>query len=343
MALRTAAVRPAVRDRLARLTFRPVWVVFGAVAVVHLLGVSVPVTARYGAFLATVVLLGLPHGALDHLTLVRARGERATPRSIGRFSARYLGVGAAYAGAWLLAPSISFLSFVLLTWYHWGQGDRAHLTVLADAEHVAGRIGRLTVAVRGGLPMLVPLVAFPERYRSVLATVVGLFDASGSRWGDPLFRADVRLALGLGFGLLTALTLLAGLQEAGDTDAWRLDVAETALLWAFFLAVPPVLAIGLYFALWHSLRHLVRLAALDETATDAIERGADLRAVLRLARDATPMTVSALALFGSLALAVPNEPGTLVDFGGVYLVLLAVLTLPHVLVVRHLDRLQGVV
>jgi Brp/Blh family beta-carotene 15,15'-monooxygenase len=324
-------------------TFRPIWAVLGAVAAVHLLGVRLPRTAQYGVLLATVLLLGLPHGALDHLTLPRARGESLTLRGLVAFCGWYLFLAVAYAAAWLIAPTASFLGFVVLTWFHWGQGDRAHLAVVTDAPYVEHPwIGRLTLIVRGGLPMVVPLLSFPDEYESVARIAVGLFDPSGGTWLAPLFEPTTRLALGVGFALLTLVTLAWGYCVAPDSPAWRLDTVETGLLWVFFLAVPPILAIGLYFALWHSLRHLARLVAIDDGAASALAAGSTVAVLVRVSRDALPMTVGALVLFGGIAAFVPNEPGSVAAVGGVYLVLLAVLTLPHTVVVIALDRIQGI-
>jgi hypothetical protein len=64
--------------------------------------------------------------------------------------------------------------------------------------------------------------------------------------------------------------------------------------------------------------------------------------VSRLARDAVPLTLGAVAILAALVAVVPNRPGTVPEFAGVYLVLLAALTLPHVVVVSLLDRRQGV-
>jgi len=334
-----AVPEPRVRERLAGATLRPVWLVLGAVAVAHLLGLGLPVAARYGLLLATLLVLGLPHGAVDHLTIPRARGEPLRLRWFAIFCTLYLAVAAAYAVGWFLAPTVSFLAFVGLTVFHWGQGDRAHLAIVVDADHVRGWVGRASILVRGGLPMLVPLLAFPERYREVLVATVSLFGRAGE-WVDPLFASGTRLAVGIGFAVLTLTTLAAGYRVVGPTAGWRIDAAETLLLWAYFQVVPPVLAIGLYFALWHSLRHLVRLLAIDETAVSALSSGADLQAVGRLARDAAPLTLGSLVLFAGLALTVPEPPGSITGLGGLYLVLLAVLTLPHVLVVSWLDRSQ---
>jgi len=337
-----ANVSGDVRDRLLAVTVRPIWYGLAAAAAVHLLGVRLPTDVQYGILLATVLLLGLPHGALDHLTLPRARGESLTVRRLAIFCGWYLLLAGVYWVAWIVAPTASFIGFIVLTWFHWGQGDRAHLALVTDAAHLDHPwVNRLTLLVRGGLPMLVPLLGFPDAYESVFSTVVGLFGSSGDSIA-PLFSSPARLALGVGFGLLTLSTLAWGYRVAGDQPAWRVDVVETALLWVFFLSVPPILAIGLYFVVWHSLRHLARLVVIDGTASSALARGSTTDVLVRVSTDALPMTVGALVLFGAIAVLVPNEPGTVADVGGVYLVLLAVLTFPHAVVVTVLDRIQGV-
>jgi Brp/Blh family beta-carotene 15,15'-monooxygenase len=101
-----------------------------------------------------------------------------------------------------------------------------------------------------------------------------------------------------------------------------------------------VLAVGLYFCLWHSVRHIARLVALDAPAASALATGRRWPAVRRFARDAAPLTAGALVVFAALYLAVPTD-GSLAGLVAVYLVLLAVLTLPHVVVVTRMDRVQG--
>jgi Brp/Blh family beta-carotene 15,15'-monooxygenase len=331
------------RRRLARWTFFPGWVAIGIVAVAHALGLTVPVTVRYAVLLVTLVVLGLPHGAADHHSLARALDVELTPRFLGRFCAGYLGLAACYTVVWFVAPAAAFVVFVALTWFHWGQGELYPLATLADGRHLQGPVVRtLTVVVRGGLPMLVPLLFFPERYETVARSVVSLFDPGRTAWLAPLFSADVRLAAGLAFAAVTVSTLSLGLLAAGFRRAWLLDAGETLLLWGFFAVVPPVLAIGVYFATWHSLRHVTRLVELDGVALAALDRGAVVRAAGRFTRDALPATIGALLLFGGLALTVPTAVAGPAEIGGLYLVLLAVLTLPHVVVVSWLDVRQGI-
>jgi len=333
--------RHAGARRLVRATFLPAWVCLGLVAFGHLAGLSLPVTIRYAVLLVTVVVLGLPHGAADHHSFARVFGRTLSVGLLARFCAAYLLLALLYAMGWFLAPTAAFCCFLGLTWFHWGQGDLYWLETLAD-DAPPRMLAAATVIVRGGLPMLVPLLFFPERYAAVVRTVVSLFGAGLSGWLTPLFGTDVRLGLGLVFGTVTVLTLVLRAHTAGLGRLWGVDAGETALLWVFFAVVPPVLAIGIYFAVWHSVRHITRLIALDDVSIAAIERGAIGYSVRRFVREALPATVGALVLFGGLALAVPTTPVGVDEIAGLYLVLLAVLTLPHVVVVSILDWQQGV-
>lgn len=310
---------------------------------VGLLGGSIPLAYQYLPLVASAILLGVPHGAVDHLVLPRSRGDPVTPRSLAFVGVLYLVVGGAYAALWFRAPVAAFVLFLLFTLLHWGQGDVYALVDLSGATHLQSPVLRASTAVvRGGLPMLVPLVAFPDQYRFVAGTLVGLFDPGGAAALEPAFLPTVRAGVAVGFGAIVAATLAAGYRRATAFRPWAVDAGETLLLVAYFALVPPVLAIGLYFPLWHSLRHVLRTMLVDDRAERALSEGATWRAFRRFARDAAPLTAAAFLVLGAIALTVPYAPATLPDVLGLYLVFIAVLTLPHVVVVSLLDREQGV-
>ncbi|MDY6818989.1 MAG: Brp/Blh family beta-carotene 15,15'-dioxygenase [Halobacteriales archaeon] len=336
-------IEPAIRRTLRRAVLRPEWALIAAVTVVFVIDPELSVVLRYGPLAASVVVFGLPHGAVDHLAVPRVRDDRPTLRAFAGVGVLYLLLGGAYTVVWFLAPTAAFVFFILLTWFHWGQGDLYAVAALGDADYLdtpATRWG--TILVRGGLPMLVPLIGAPERYRAVAELLIALFTPEGAAALGWVFRPDVRLALGIGFATLAVLSLGVGYYRGGGaTPAWRLDVGETVLLAGYFLVVPPVLAIGLYFCFWHSLRHIARLVLLDDRAVSTLRDRQVLPAVGRFIKDAAPLTAVSIGLLVGLALLVPNPRTDIQGFVGIYLVLIAVLTLPHVVIVSLMDEEQG--
>jgi len=329
------------RRNLVRWFVRPVWFVLGALAVVFIalrtLGLSVPPRYRYVPFLATLVVFGLPHGAVDHLVPSRLRDERPTLRAVAVVIVLYTFGVAVYAVAWFVAPTASFVFFILLTWLHWGQGDlHAALGLLGTRVDGAGRY--VTLAARGALPMLVPLVAFPEVYREVADATIGVFDDRGAEAVAHVFTLESRAVVAAVVVALCVGSVVATLLSSGR---WRTEAGELSLLVFYFSAVPPILAVGFYFALWHSTRHIGRLLALDPTARERVEEGDAVGALKKFAYDATPLTVGALVILVGLYF-VAQPPLTLEGIFATYLVLLAVLTLPHFCVVSLMDWVQRV-
>ncbi|WP_293032562.1 Brp/Blh family beta-carotene 15,15'-dioxygenase [Natronococcus sp.] len=303
---------------------------------------SIPLWAQLLPFAASVLVFGLPHGAVDHLVLPRAYGRPVTPRALAFVGGLYLTVGGLYAVVWWFAPAAAFAAFIGLTLVHWGQGDVYTLVAIAGADHLRTRAARaLTAFVRGGIPMLVPLVAFPAEYAFVAQALVGLFDPAAVAALEPAFAPETRLVVGVVLAASILGSLAIGFRAADDHGPWLLEAGETLGLVAYFAVVPPILAIGLYFPFWHSLRHILRAILLDESAGSRLARGPLAGAFGRFARDAAPLTAGALVLFVALALLVPTTPATVADLLGLYLVGIAVLTLPHVVVVVLLDRRIG--
>jgi Brp/Blh family beta-carotene 15,15'-monooxygenase len=337
-----------VRATLSATVVRPSWVALGAAVLLAPVLTDVPRAVVYAPFVLSAVLFGLPHGAVDHLVPARTVGG-GRRRSVMLVTLLYLVVGGVYLAWWFLDPVSAAVFFVLLTWFHWGQGDVYALLAFVDADHLPTRAERgLALVVRGGLPMVAPLAFHPAAYRRVVRAFVALFDGPVGAL-DPFFTPEARLVAGGGLLVLTLLAVVLGgwrVRTGASRRPWLVDGGELALLWLFFAALPPVLAVGLYFTLWHALRHIARLLLVDPPAVAALVAGDTGRALRRFARDAAPLTVVSLGLLGGLALVVPTSPAALADSPdgllALYLVGIAVLTLPHVVVVTWMDRVQGV-
>jgi Brp/Blh family beta-carotene 15,15'-monooxygenase len=307
-------------------------------ALIYVSSVGIPQGWQYLPFAASLLLLGLPHGAADHLVPGRLIWGNATVGSMLRVALLYVVLTGIYLGLWSVAPSLAFLLFVLLTWFHWGQCDLYTLQDFHGADGMNGLSKALAIAVRGGLPMLVPLLAFPEIYRSIGEATAGVFGGGMPGWP---FESEFRAAVALLLAML-AFSYFALRLRSGKPGALLPDVAEIVMLALYFSVVPPVLAIGLYFCLWHSLRHVGRLMLLNDAAANSLRRGRILPALGVFARDAAPLTMAALILLAGVYFAVPEDAGGPIGLLGVYLILLSVLTLPHTIIVTWMDRRQGV-
>lgn len=335
---------PPVRETVIRGVLRPAWLLLALLVVPFALGASVPLRLQALPLAASVLAVGLPHGAVDHLALPRVRDRHPTWTAIARVFVLYGVLGGAYASVWFVAPVWAFVLFIALTWFHWGQGDLYALRAFVDSAHVDGRLASaLVVVVRGGLPMLVPLVAFPDWYHRVADALVSLFVSGGLGRASWVFGATARTGIGAAFALVVLAHFALGYFRAGGASrGWRVDAFETLLLGTYFTVVPPLFAIGVYFCAWHSLRHVVRLVVLSADSRVSLRAGRLRPALASFAVEATPLTLGAVALLAVLALVVPQRPGATMDLVALYLVLIAVLTLPHVAVVTVMDRAQGV-
>jgi Brp/Blh family beta-carotene 15,15'-monooxygenase len=336
---------PSARARQVAETYsiRPGWLALTAVALVAVGLGEIPLAYQYAPLAVSVLLLGLPHGAVDHLVIARQRGERLTARWLAVVAGIYLVFGVAYGLVWFVFPVAAFVFFIFVTWFHWGQGELYPLLDIVGASYLrAPSQQALTVLVRGGAPMLVPLAAFPDQYEFVATSLTGLFDPGAAAALAPVFESGPRLAVGAVYGAAVLLTIALGYLRTDERGPWLVDAGEMGLLSAFFLLVPPILAVGIYFCFWHSLRHIVRTVLLDDVSATALDRSEGTAVARRFARDAAPMTTGALLGLGLLHVLVPREPSGLSGLVALYLVLIAVLTLPHVVIVSWLDREQGI-
>ena len=330
-------VSDGCRRALLQWVVLPSWLILGALAVLFALlrayDLSVPPEYRYVPFLVSIVLFGLPHGAVDHLVPARLRDRKPDLRSVTVVLVVYTVFVVVYAAVWFVAPAFAFAFFIALTLYHWGQGD-LHASLAFLRTNVRTRLGRAsTLVARGSLPMLAPLVFFPDEYREVADAVIGVFDPRGASTVAFAFEPTFRLVVGVFLVAVCAATVYFSRST--------FEAGELLLLGVYFASVPPILAVGFYFCFWHSTRHIARLLALDPVASERVESGNVSGAFLRFVKDATPLTLGALVVFGALWY-VASPPATLEGFFALYLVLLAALTLPHAGVVTLMDRVQRV-
>ncbi len=298
-------------------------------------------------FALSALIYGMPHGALDHLCLLRLLGWPLSFATVAAVVVIYLAFSALYLGIWILFPLTAALSFLALTWLHWGQGDLHALRSMRQpyAALERSRLLRVsTILVRGGFPMLLPLLAHPDGYLPLLRRFAGLFMEPAAAEQAYLWMAEPGFLAAASWsfaGMVLADLTMKAWSERGFSSPWRQDALEVILLSAWFVAAPPIFAIGMYFMVWHGARHVWRLMLWSPGCRRWLEEGQYARALGRFALLAAPATLGALALVAVLYAVTVRSGQDPLDLLAVYLVGIACLTFPHVLIVVAMDQKEG--
>ena len=285
-------------------------------------------TAGLYLWAASIVVLGVPHGACDPLVLPRLLCRRWALRATILFYVAYLCAAGLVVLLWVVSPLAGLLFFLGLTVWHWGTADaiaraRTHLW------YVAGGLARGLLVIAG------PFAFHPVESTAMFTQLVGVVGPSSSGTRMIVLTHVGSVVDGVrGLMACAVLVELAGIihdlrhREVSRAAAAALDLA---LLLILYRLVPPVTAVALYFTTWHSWRHVLRVGSLLEDSTVSAQR-----LVARYYARAWPLTiVSAAGL--ALVMFVLRRHG-LPDLIATYLVLISAVTLPHALVVAAWDR-----
>ena len=288
----------------------------------------------------SLFLFGMPHGGADHLLLWGMLQKDCWSRRIITLSL-YALTALAYLTFWDFNPSASALFFLGLTIFHWGQGDR-YISVQVNQATYLSRSKILTtlhILSRGSIPILLPGYLGNNTYRDVIEALVN----SG---GQASYQAEWVSSYPFVFLLvpliMTILSLLAASICVSKKESRPLciDSAESVALFGWFLFVPPLWAIGCYFAFWHSLRHTLRILSTDTTGRQLLDSKQYLKLNIRWLQLTTLMTL--IALIGTwIIFTLPlSVRGIELDWLAKALIGISVLTLPHTVVVCCMDEIQ---
>jgi Brp/Blh family beta-carotene 15,15'-monooxygenase len=291
-----------------------------AMAVVLTLG-AVPGLLGSGALwvvLAGGLLIGVPHGAVDHLVPEWLLGRRLPWPQAAAGLLAYVAIAAGFFGLLRVAPLPSAVVFLAVSAAHFGAGDVEFHALRSGATP---RYRRLAVAAFGLPTVALPIAVHAEQVEPVLI-------ALAPRLGT-LVTPEVRAALLVATLLAAAITGWRAL-SAGDPRAAR----DLAVLVVVFAVAPPLAAFAVYFGFWHAARHVARLLSLDPR--NAHDLGNDRLGppLQRFARLAVLPTCASLIVLAALWWGAGGAQGLV----SAHLGLLAALTMPHVAVVSWLDR-----
>jgi len=255
--------------------------------------------------LAAVVVIGLPHGALDGAIAMHL-GFSRKPMIFMRFLLLYIAMAGLVVGVWMLAPTISLMLFLLISMLHFGAGD---------ARHGAGWLRTVEIIAHGGLV----IVGISQLHHPEVDVIFGYL--TGADTALVWQALDVMTVI---VGLATVICIGQGLWYR----RWRSTALELVALGVLFAMTPPLVGFAVYFCLVHSARHV---AGIIGSLRREMSRVA-------LVNQAAILTVASWAV-GGLALwwfadqADPEPMLMRVIFIG-----LAALTVPHMILVDGIYR-----
>ena len=299
-----------------------------------------PIYLQLLPLLISLFLFGRPHGGADHLLLWGILQKDSLHRRIVSLSL-YTLIALAYLAFWDFNPPIAALFFFGLTIFHWGQGDRYISIQVYEATYLSRSkvLTVLHILSRGSIPILLPGYLGNDTYRNVFQALVSSGGQASyqAEWvsSNPLFFLLIPMGL-------TILNLLAASICISKEERRPLciDSIESVALFGWFLFIPALWAIGCYFALWHSLRHALRILSIDTIGSQLLDSRQYLKLKIRWLQLTGLMTL--IALIGMwIIFALPlSVRGIELDWLAKALIGISVLTLPHTLVVCCMDKIQ---
>ena len=263
-----------------------------------------------------VVATGIPHGAIDHLVAAPLYDLDFTWADQAWFYGAYLGLMGLYGALWPVLPAWCLGVFLVMTMYHFGQADLAYW-------HLPPLPARLLYLSRGLFLIGLPVIAFPSIVDPIFAAIGGVQVLD---WGVATTYQTATLA-----GLVGQHALvLAGAALSHGLPTWKAgrEGLNVAVLAPLFLFVHPLAAFAVYFGLWHSLGHILELLRFFR------ERGQAM-SIAGFYRKAALFTVLSFVMLAGLY-AVLRAFGDRVEMIALLFILIAVMTLPHMLIVERL-------
>lgn len=264
------------------------------------------------------LMIGIPHGAVDHLITI----PRNTRRRFIAFITVYVAIAALAIAAILKWNVLGFQIIIWMSALHFGIGDASFISEndLLGKRKPSPLILKLIYAVPAGcLPVIIPLVQ--KRSSDALNRV----NPELIHWAGN--SADT-LKLTITIMAVVAIVVLAIFK-------YYRNVIDLLLLAALAFLTPPLVAFSFYFGCWHALRHTARLTSLLPKSQAAISSG-DLKAAFICAiKPGLPALLGTVVV--GIGLAVSNQKALTSTFLWSLLVVVWALTVPHMIATATLD------
>lgn len=284
-----------------------------------------------GVIVAAIgLLIGVPHGSVDHLLPEPGTGQRPHDWRLVAFLAWYIAVVVTFLAVVFFVPAVALIAFLAFSAVHFGTADIAFNRWRRGNADVTGPRDGLDLATQtiayGGSMSLLFFLRWPAEVEAALSVL-------GPRVSE-LVTGPARIGAFITLAAI-AVTALRHLMAG----AW-LEAAEVLVLLLCAWFVPPLVSFGVYFAAWHALRHMSRIWIVVPGVHRLLTERRVGRAYRQTVLQVLPTTLATYAILA--AILVLGGQGFLHDqfLRASIAAVLAAVTIPHVgMILRYDQRL----
>ena len=274
--------------------------------------------------LVLIVLIGIPHGANDHLlffNLINKRVDEKNEKSTLFFSS-YIGLILLYVCCWYLFPTFSLGLFIMISIYHFGQSN----VYISPIESKFVKL--ISIFLSGSFVLLTPIFAHIETALPVIQTLTKNPDflVISEKLGN-------KLAISTGMLMIIHWVILMLSKHINLKDG-LIEILNVFLLFGLFYYSPLWIGFAIYFTLWHAIPSIEDQINFFKTTRENYNLGKYIREIFPF---------SLIALLG-LFLAFQFSGDYISVNQGLALLFsfIAVITLPHMIMMDLLYlRLGG--
>ncbi|MDR9414893.1 MAG: Brp/Blh family beta-carotene 15,15'-dioxygenase [Gracilimonas sp.] len=265
-----------------------------------------------------ILAIGMPHGALDHIITYKSFPNKDKRQKRVWFYGYYTALMVLYALLWIWFPLFSFLLFLAITLYHFGQADAERFDLDQTAKTILQYARGLTIVgliVYGSEPRYISDVIEVITGYSSYQLVAGI-----SNYGV------VPIVLGSIYPI-AYLFVISFLAKQKPNALFHLDAL---IVPALFIIADPIFAFAVYFGSWHSFNHAkTMIHYLNDREMDVSMKWFYKKTFLL-----SVMSYVGLALLYFITQAFGDEDLLV----ALLFVLISVLTLPHIFIVKMMYR-----
>ena len=205
---------------------------------------AIPEDIQWLFFGSVLLLFGIPHGALDHLIDQKIQESGKTKFSHWRFHLKYIATIAAYILLWNFFPVTSFVLFLLISAFHFGE---------TDLSIPSGSFQSLFLQVLYGTLLLLIFLFVYKNNARLFESETKSFSAfihSGLSWMQHSFFIWIAMFL------FFAFTLVYLFYMPGQWQSLLMIVGRLLFVYLSAVFLPFPVSFAIYFGLWHSLLSL---------------------------------------------------------------------------------------